>query len=89
MNPNVDASAHAIAYTGTKPPPLQPGESLVKDPIKIIPSDPSEKLDANSRINFRKVIHIDHGWRTKNIGMVDERSLPKLLSYYREHNQNR
>lgn len=78
-----------MAYTGTKPPPLQPGESLVKDPIKIIPSDPSEKLDANSRINFRKVIHIDHGWRTKDIGIVDEKSLPKLLSYYREHNQNR
>ena len=88
-NPNVDASAHAMAYTGRTPPPTQPGERLAKDPIRIIPTNPSEKLDPNSRINFRKIVHIDHGWRTKDVGMVDEKSMPKLLSYYREHNHNK
>ena len=85
LKPSIDPHAHAIAYSGARPPPLLPGEQISKDPIKVLLASPTDKFDPKSRINFRKVVHIDHGWQVKNLGMVDDTSLPKLNSYYRQY----
>lgn len=52
-----------------------------KDPIRINPVSLAEKLDPRSRINIGKVYPINHNIKVKDIGQVDEKSLPKLLGY--------
>ena len=54
---------------------------MSKDPIRIIPSSVAEKLDPKSRINIGKVYPINHNIKVKDIGRVDQNSLPKLLAY--------
>lgn len=52
-----------------------------KDPLKIKLENQAHKLDPISRINLGRVHSIDHNFRVQSIGMVDERSIPKLLAY--------
>ena len=52
-----------------------------KDPLRVELVTPAEKLDPASRINLGKAHIINHNFKIQDIGMVDERSLPKLLAY--------
>lgn len=52
-----------------------------KDPLRINLCSPDDKLDPRSRINLGREHPIDHNVKVKNIGDVDERSLPKLVQY--------
>ena len=52
-----------------------------KDPIRIVPVSEAEELDPRSRINFGKIVRIKHDIKVKDIGQVDQTSLPKLLGY--------
>ena len=80
--PGVDQTVHTIAYTGDIVPPKLPGETnMRKDPIRIIPVNRAEKLDPRSRINLGRIFPISHDNKVKDIGQVDEKSLPKLLGY--------
>lgn len=78
----VDQTVHAIAYTGDVVPAKLPGETnMRKDPIRIVPVSPAEKLDPRSRLNMGKIYPINHNIKVKDIGQVNEMSLPKLLGY--------
>ena len=78
----VDQSAHTIVYTGKTPPDKCEGEErMTKDPIRMVPVSPDEKLDPLSRINLGIVQPIQHNWKIKEIGNVHEKSLQKLLQY--------
>ena len=80
--PGVDQTTHTIVYTGNVAPARLPGETKMdKDPIRIVPINPAEKLDSRSRINMGKVHAINHNIKVKEIGHVDQTSLPKLLGY--------
>lgn len=52
-----------------------------KEPLRINLCSPDDKLDLRSRINLGREHPIDHNHKVKNIGDVDERSLPKLVQY--------
>ena len=82
--PGVDQSAHTIVYTDKKPPEKLEGEKRMnKDPLRITPRSPDEKLDPLSRINLGKVQPIQHNWKVREIGKVEEKCLPKLVKYYK------
>ena len=69
-----------------------PGENgMNKDPLRIKLVSPVEKLDPASRLNLGRAHVIDHDFKVQDIGMIDERSLPKLLAYRRDvmDDQNR
>ena len=81
----VNQKAHTIVYSSDEPPKPLPGEEgLNKDPLQIKLISPDEKLDPKSRLNLGRAHVIDHNFKVENIGMIDERSIPKLLAYRRE-----
>ena len=56
-----------------------------RDPIRIVPKRPGDIFDPRSRINLGKTYRIHKGEsKVKEIGYVDEESLPKLLDYRKE-----
>ena len=88
----VNQKAHTIVYSGDKPPQPLPGEEKMnKDPLRVELVIPEEKLDPRSRLNLGRAHVIDHNFKVQDIGMIDERSLPKLLAYRRDvmDDQNR
>ncbi len=54
---------------------------MTKDPIRVVPVSPDEKLDPLSRINLGKALVVQHNWKIREIGNVHEKSLPELLRY--------
>ena len=56
---------------------------MLKDPLRIRLSSEGDKLDPASRLNLGRVHSIDHNVKVKKNGDVDDRSLPKLLTYRR------
>ncbi|KAI9728271.1 MAG: hypothetical protein M1834_007764 [Cirrosporium novae-zelandiae] len=67
--PSVNGKDHTIIYTSDIAPPLLQGESIVKDPIRVIPSK-DFSLHPTSRVNFSKVYTIEHNWAVSNLGRV-------------------
>ena len=75
---------HTIAYTSAvAPTPLSEERYITKDPIRINPVSPSEKLDATSRINLGKVYPVEHNVKVCQVGMVDAADIRKLTAYYK------
>ncbi len=54
---------------------------MTKDPIRVVPVSPDEKLDPLSRISLGKALVVEHNWKIREIGNVHEKSLPELLRY--------
>lgn len=54
-----------------------------KEPLRIILHSPDDKLDSRSRINLARAYPIEHNVKVKDIGHVEERSLPKLVAYFK------
>lgn len=58
-------------------------EELTLDPIKVHGDHNKREgtLDPKSRIHFTKTYTVEKDVRVLNIGMVDEKSMPALLTY--------
>jgi hypothetical protein len=78
---------HTIAYlSGTDPRSCYlPGEyesGMTKQPIEIVPVDSSIALRSESRIRFGKMYPIEKNVKVKDIGLVHQNYLGKLLQYW-------
>ena len=56
---------------------------MVLDPLRVVISDPTERLDPSSRINLAKMFPIEMNVRVMEIGHLDDGSLFRLLRYIR------
>ncbi|KAL8805310.1 MAG: hypothetical protein Q9200_005483 [Gallowayella weberi] len=75
---SIDQSAHAIIYTGKAPPDKLPEEQKMnKNPLRVIPVRPDEKLDSRSRINLGKTYTVEWNTKVKEIGHLERNSLDK------------
>jgi hypothetical protein len=80
--PGLQAQDHAIIYT-EKPVTYQ-GETLQKKAIKVMPSNPREKLDPRSRLNYAQIYTIEFNVRVIFIGRVDKTHHEQVLATYLE-----
>lgn len=55
-----------------------------KEPIEVIPIDWNERLTPASRVRFGKAYAIEWNVKVKEIGMVADRDMAKLLQYYED-----
>ncbi|KAK5123695.1 hypothetical protein LTR85_002331 [Meristemomyces frigidus] len=85
----VTKSEHAIIYTGAQAPePLakeSPGrgeQPMRARPIRVVPDEPTGKLDGTSRIDFGKVHSIQHNIKVKPFGNVHPHSMDALLTQF-------
>ncbi|MCJ1480724.1 hypothetical protein MMC06_000879 [Schaereria dolodes] len=84
---SLDQKEHTIIYTGDYAPSRLPEErKLNKEAIKIVPVNPSMKLDPLSRVNLVKVYPVEHNLKVKEVGRVSGPHLKKLLAYVRDMN---
>lgn len=86
LHPGCVPSEHSAVYLDKQFPILLEGEHLTKEPICVIPSDPSISMDPKSRINYAKVFPIEMNVKVKDIGDVDPKDLHNLHRYYKEAN---
>lgn len=64
-------------------PTLQDKETgLVYDPIAVVPSTRDAKLGPMSRVNFATIQTIQHNVKVKDIGIVQQSDIPKLVEYF-------
>lgn len=61
---------------------------MKKDALQMIEFSPDEKLDTYSRLNLRKHHVIEYNWKVKEIGRISDRSLPKLIAYWKASREN-
>lgn len=70
-------------YTSAEVPSKLSSEThLHKIPIKIDLANPSEKLDAVSRINLGKAFPVEHNVKVCEVGEITGHHLRILLQYY-------
>ena len=78
---NVDD--HAIAYMeGTLPSTYPEEPQMWKDPIEIKRGKDGQDLDPLSRIDFGRTHTVNWNVKVVDVGMVSERSMPLLRSYW-------
>ena len=82
----VEKSDHGIVYTGQVAPeplleeaPRRGEEGMRPEPIRINSDDPTGKLDAASRLDYRKVYTIEHNIKVKSFGQVHPGSMNELV----------
>jgi hypothetical protein len=81
----VDPDSYAIIYTGDRPPKKIRGEKkLEREPIKVLPKTPQDKLDEKSRVNYAKTHTIEHNTKVCFVGEVDKSSIRRLVTDYDE-----
>lgn len=51
-------------------------------PIRVVPDDPSEKLDEMSRIDFGKIHSIYYNLKVKPFGTVHPKSIRALMTQF-------
>ena len=61
---------------------LQDENGMTKNPIKVLPTTPDQKLDPLSRINFAKVYTVEHNVRVMPVGQVSPGSMHLLVTYW-------
>ena len=59
---------------------------MKKDPLRVVPKNPTETLAPSSRVNLAKLYPIEFNFRIHEIGQIGRESLPKLLAYVRDVN---
>jgi hypothetical protein len=83
-----DSSEHALIYnTGTDPETCYlPGEKErgLKDPIQVHPADRSTYLVKESRVRFGKIYAIEWNIKVKDIGLVVNEDLHRLVNHHLE-----
>ncbi|KAI4953231.1 hypothetical protein J4E86_006772 [Alternaria arbusti] len=82
---------HTMVYlSGTDPASCYiPGEyesGMTKEPIEVVPAEPSVSIRKESRIRFGKVYPIEMNVAVKDIGRVREDQISALLSYWQQEN---
>jgi hypothetical protein len=81
----VDPKKHAIIYTGDTPPEKISGEEeFDREPIKVVPKTPRDKLDEKSRVNYAKTHTIEHNTKVCFVGKLDQSSIRRLVTNYDE-----
>jgi hypothetical protein len=60
---------------------------LYKEPIEVVPADDTARLTKASRIRFGKAYAIEWNVKVKNIGMVADWDMGKLLRYYEDEDR--
>ena len=82
-------SEHAIIHTSKTAPVPLPDETPGRDepgmrsqPIRVVPDNPTDKLDDESRIDFGKVHTIHHNIKVKAFGMVHPKFMAALTSQW-------
>ena len=80
---------HAIVHTTRDSPRPVPAElphrnedGMRSQPIRIVPDQPTDKLDSMSRIDFGKIYTIQHNIKVKPFGNVHERSRGALFTQF-------
>ena len=71
-------------YTGSKAPAKLAGEKINKEPIQVIPLNPSRKLDERSRVNLAKTYPVEHNVKVMEIGEIRGQHLKTLVEYWKE-----
>ncbi|KAF2106876.1 hypothetical protein BDV96DRAFT_606914 [Lophiotrema nucula] len=85
--PGLIVHDHGIIHTSETPPPPLEGDDLTKQPIRVQPSSgyqPTPQLDPASRVNYGKSYAVEHNVKVRDIGMVVERQLHLIISYFRD-----
>jgi hypothetical protein len=78
---------HAIVYFSNTVPQYVEGEygnGMTKEPIEVIPTDPSDTMHPASRLRFGKSYPVEWNVKVKDIGKVHPAHISKLLQYYKE-----
>lgn len=79
----VHADDHAIIYTSKDDgPQLMPNEVLYKEPIRMNPISDAHKLDAASRVNYRKVYTVEHNVKVMFIGDLTRAARAQVIADY-------
>ncbi|CBF69602.1 hypothetical protein AN6373.2 [Aspergillus nidulans FGSC A4] len=80
----VDPDKHAIVHMRGTTPTLGVGEPrMAKEPLEVVPENPSENLDYMSRLNFSKIYTVEHNVKVLPIGRISSRSMTRFLEYAR------
>ena len=80
-----DRNKHTVVYmTGNQPTRLADEHLMNKQPIAVDPASPDQRLHQMSRLDFRRVHTVEHNVKVKDIGQVSQRSMPYLLTYWRD-----
>ena len=80
-----DQENYGVIYTGSLPPDLLLGEKLpgeggmTKSAVKVEASHPSMVLPSQARIDYRRLVEVEHGVRARNVGLVGMDSMQGLL----------
>lgn len=87
--PRVRKETHAVIYTGRMAPELLPSEypqrgetGMRPSPIRVVPDEPTEKLDVLSRLDFGKVHTIALNVKAKSFGWVHPDSQHMLFAQF-------
>jgi hypothetical protein len=61
------------------PPAEVDGENLSKEPIRVIPKTPRDKLDSESRLNYAKIYTVEHNVKVYFVGEIAPESKRRLI----------
>jgi len=87
LKPGCKPAEHAIIYNigCQEPSPLEGETGIVYSPIGVN-SPEDEPMYFASRINFGKAYPIEWNVKVKDLGMVCDKDMEALITYYRNEN---
>ena len=83
----INAAEHTAVYLdGTEPTVYQAevGNGMTKEPLLIRPAGLDQQLHPVSRLRFGKTVSIEFNAKVREIGIIVQRDLARLLRYYKE-----
>lgn len=60
-------------------------KGLHKEPLRVELVDNSQKLDPRSRVDFGRTFNIQHNVKVKEVGVLAQQDMHKLLLYWKQH----
>ena len=67
----------------TAPKKLAGEQKMLKDPLRVVPTDSTDRLDSKSRLDFGRAYPIEHNVKIREIGDIHRDDVPKLIDYRR------
>ncbi|KAF2204022.1 hypothetical protein GQ43DRAFT_438338 [Delitschia confertaspora ATCC 74209] len=87
LKPGCNPAEHAIVYIRGTTPRYLPGETgMTIDPIAIDPAVPGTTLTPTSRVRLGMVFPVEMNVKVRNIGMVINEDMPRLVNSSRARN---
>ncbi|KAH5155166.1 hypothetical protein HBH69_109510 [Parastagonospora nodorum] len=86
MKPGCNPVEHTAMYlTGTEPniTPAELERGMNKEPIEVVPVDKTQKLAPMARVRLGKIYSIETNVKVKDVGLVRDDHLTKLMDYWR------